>query len=131
MNLHTMVAGQIGAINPFVPGTIKVSSGSTTARDGKRMPTYDEVEISAQVQALTFKDLQQLDGINLNGRRQAIYFWGQYNGVVRPDVKGGDLIVLTGGANAGTWLVAHVLEQWSDGATPTWCKVAATLQNGA
>lgn len=131
MNLHAQVAGQIGAVNPFVPGIIRVNTGSATARDGLRTPTYTDVPVTAQVQALTFKDLQQLDGVNMNGVRRGIYFFGAFNAVVRPTEKGGDLIVLTGGANAGTWLTAQVIEQWSDGAIPTWCKVAATLQNGA
>lgn len=126
MNLHGLVAGNIGAVNPFVPASMKVSTGYTTAGDGKRTSTYSNVTGQAQVQALTFKDLQQLDGINLNGTRRAIYFYGDFNGVVRPARKGGDLVTLTDGPNSGTWLIAQVLEQW-----PDWCKVAVTLQNGA
>lgn len=83
----------------------------------------------AQVQALSWKDLQQLDGLNMNGERRAIYLEGEFDGVVRPSMKGGDLITLTTGANAGVWLVAQVLEQWSDGDTKAWCKCACTLQN--
>lgn len=124
MNLHGIAAGQIGAINPFVPASMQVSTGYDTAPGGKRTSTYQTVTGTAQVQALTFKDLSQLDGLNLNGTRRAIYFYGAFNGVVRPAQKGGDLITLTDGHNAGKWLIAQVLEQW-----PDWCKVAVTLQN--
>jgi hypothetical protein len=125
MNLHQIASGAIGAINPFVLGTIKVSTGYTTAADGSRVSTYTPFTgVSMQVQALTWKDLQQVDGLNLNGTRRAIYMNGRADGVVRSLLKGGDLIALTNGPNAGTWLVALVLEQW-----PDWCKVAVTLQN--
>lgn len=40
MNLHGMVAGAIGAVNPFVPVTIRISIGSTTQASGKRDPLY-------------------------------------------------------------------------------------------
>jgi hypothetical protein len=126
LNLHGIVSGAIAAVNPFVAGTIKVSNGTyTTASDGKRTPAYDTFKgVQMQVQALTFKDLQQVDGLNLNGTRRAIYMNGQADGVVRSMMKGGDLITLTDGPNAGTWLVAMTLEQFSG-----WCKVAVTLQN--
>jgi hypothetical protein len=77
--------------------------------------------VPAQIQSLTFRDLQQIDGLNLQGNRNGIYFYGQIDGIVRPDNKGGDLITFPDGS---IWLVAMVLEDW-----PDWCKVAATRQN--
>lgn len=125
MNLHGIVSPLIGVINPFVPGTIQVSTGSTTAPNGSRTPTYSILpNISMQVQALSYSDLRQIDGLNLNGTRRAIYINGKFDGVVRSALKGGDLITLSDGPNVGTWLIAQVLEQW-----PDWCKVCVTLQN--
>lgn len=127
MNLHGIASGAIAAVNPFVNGTIQVSTGSTTNPDGTRTPSYSVLTgVSMQVQALTAGDLRQLDGLNLNGTKRGIYLNGKFDGVVRPELKGGDLITLTDGANAGVWLVAQVLEQW-----PDWCKCAVTLQNGS
>lgn len=127
MNLHGIVSGNIGAVNPFVPATFQASTGSTTADDGMRVPTYaDPVTVDVQVQALTGKDLMQIDGLNLNGTKRAIYLYGQADGTVRVNQKGGDLITLTDGPNAGVWLVVLVLEQW-----PDWCKTACALQNGS
>lgn len=129
MNLHALAVGQISAVNPQVPANVRVSNGTyATAADGQRTPNYDLVEgVPAQVQSLTYKDLAQLDGINMNGVKRAIYLFGQYDGVVRPKLKGGDLIdIAVPLPNAGTWLVALVLESWPGCG---WCKVAVTLQN--
>lgn len=125
MNLHGIVSGAIGTVNPFIAGTVKISTGSSTASDGTRTPTYTTyTDVQMQVQALTWKDLQQLEGLNLNGTRRAIYMNGRADGVVRSLMKGGDLIEIADGVNAGTFLVAYVLEAW-----PDWSKLAVTLQN--
>ena len=81
--------------------------------------------VLAQVQPMTWRDLQQVEGLNLQGTRRTIFLFGRADGVVRPLAKGGDLVTIaTGGANDGAYLVAQVLEQF-----PDWVKVAATLQN--
>lgn len=124
MNLHGIVRGAIQAVNPDIPVIVKVSRGYATADDGKRTPKYaTPCEVMGQVQNLTFRDLQQLDGLNLQGERRAIYLNGNIDGLVRSENKGGDLITVTCGPAKGVWLVAQVLESW-----PDWCKVAATLQ---
>jgi hypothetical protein len=102
------------------------SVGYTTNPDGSRDPIYVTVTGIAQVQALTFKDLSQLDGVNKNGAARGIYFYGDIQGVLRAKSKGGDIITLTDGPNVGDWLVTQVLETWED-----WCKCACVLQNGA
>ena len=113
--------------------TIRESAGYTTAADGKRTPLYaPAMPMFAQVQALQFRDLVQLDGLNLQGERRALYLNGNWQGVLRPEVKGGDLVPLpdgsagSNGANGSLWLIALVLENWwlTDG----WCKVAITRQ---
>jgi hypothetical protein len=124
MNLHGIVAPIIGSVNPNVPCSMQVSTGYTTEPDGSRTPKYDEVTGTAQVQALTFKDLHQVDGINLNGAARGIYFYGDIQGVLRTRTKGGDIITLTDGPNVGDWLVVQVLETW-----PDWSKCACVLQN--
>lgn len=125
MNLHAIVSGAIGAVNPHVSATMQVSTGYTTNPDGSRNPTYVVVTGTAQVQALTYKDLAQVDGINQSGAARGIYFYGDIVGVLRARNKGGDIIALTDGPNVGNWLVTHVLETWSVG----WCKCACVLQN--
>ncbi len=125
MNLHGVVSGAVGLVNPHVPASIDVSTGYTTNPDGSRVPIYQTVTGTAQVQALTYKDLTQIDGLNQNGAARGIYFYGDIQGVLRAKTKGGDVVTLSDGPNAGKWLVVQVLETW-----PDWCKCACVLQTG-
>lgn len=126
MNLHGIVAGQIGAVNPFITVSIQVSTGSTPSANGQRVPTYaPAVERRAQVQPASYKDLQMVDGLNQGGERRKIYLYGVVDGLVRVENKGGDLITISGGVNAGVWLVNQTIEQW-----PDWVAAVITLQNG-
>lgn len=129
MNLHGIVAPAIGIVNPFVLTTIRRSTGYTTLPDGKRLPSYDTfANVSVQVQAFTADDLKQLDGLNIQGTKRAVYLNGPIAGVIRDAKAGGDLMVFPAGIlfEGDTWLVAHVLERW-----PDWSKCVITLQNGA
>ena len=132
MNLQNITAGYVSAVNPMVPCSLQVSIGTTTNADYSVTPNYNApILVMGQVQALQFRDIQQLEGLNLQGTRKAIYLQGDVEGLVRASNKGGDLITFPDGS---VWLVAMVLEAWGMNAgTPNeqWCKVAATLQNGA
>lgn len=123
MNLHAVVAPLISAVNPWLAATIRRSAGYATADDGTQIPAYTTSKVRAQVQALTYDDLRQIDGLNIQGERRAIYLDGSWDGVVRVDGRGGDLITLPDGS---VWLVAQVLEDWSS--TAGWVKVCATRQ---
>lgn len=126
MNLHAIAAPFIGAINPNIPAILQKSAGSTTSADGKRTPLFSYQNVIAQVQPMSSGDLRQTEGLNLNGTKRSIYLYGESNSVERVTSKGGDLVTIATGANAGIWLVATELEQW-----PDWVKVAVTLQNGS
>lgn len=124
MNLHGIASAAIASVNPMAPVTIQLSQGYSTAADGTQIPAYSApITAQAQIQALTFRDLQQIDGLNLNGTRRAIYLFGDIQGVVRVSSKGGDLITF---ADGSIWLTALALETW-----PDWCKIVATLQDGS
>ena len=125
MNLHNLVAGAVSAINPAITASIQRSTGYVTAADGTRTPSYAAaVSVQAQVQALEYNDMVQLSGLNIQGEKRAMYLNGNWEGVSRPDRRGGDLITLPDGS---VWLVVQVLENWAsqDG----WVKVAVTRQN--
>lgn len=127
MNLHAVVAPIIAAVNPNIVGQYQASTGYTTGANGRQVPVYAAaIDVTIQVQALTTRDLRQLDGLNLQGSDQAIYCYGTVNGVSRPQIKGGDLFTYGTGSAARTALVTAVLEDWS--LTAGWCKVAVTLQ---
>lgn len=197
MNLHGLVAPSIAVVNPFIPATLRISTGSTTLDDGTRTPAYatpgsltgsiagavltvtavtagylspgqtlagagvaagtsitgqltgtpggvgtysvspatsapiaseamtTSLVVQAQVQPLSTRDLQQLEGLNLGGEKRKIYLYGDVAAVIRAKDKGGDLITIASGVNAGTWLVVQSLEQY-----PDWVSCAVTLQNG-
>lgn len=128
MNLHAIVSPAISAINPAVPVTVRVATeGYTVLADGTRVPSYDTLtNVPAQIQALSYSDIQMVSGLQLNGERRAIYLNGRFDSLSRSRNTGGDLITFPDGEvwpYGTTWLVAMVLEQW-----PDWCKLACTLQ---
>jgi hypothetical protein len=124
MNLHQIASGYISAVNPMLTVAVKRSTGYTTGNDGTRTPTYAPVvNMAAQVQALQYNDIIQLDGLNLTGERRAIYINGNWEGVIRADGRGGDIITFPDGS---VWLVVFLFENWQsqDG----WVKLAVTRQ---
>lgn len=124
MNLHSIVAPCIAAINPMVTGQYQQSSGYATAADGSRSPAFAAaITVNVQRQPMTFKDLQQVSGLNLNGERAAFFVTGNLEAVSRPDQRGGDVITL---ADGSIWLVVQPLENWAP--TSGWVKVAVVRQ---
>lgn len=122
MNLHSIVSGAIGAVNPFIKIKIEISTGYSISDDGERTPSYAApVFVMAQVQALTFTDIQKIEGLNIQGERRSVYVNGRVDGLVREDSKGGDKVTLPDDTE---WLVAQVIEPW-----PDWCKFIITRQN--
>ena len=126
MNLHAIVRSIILAVNPDRAGTWRRSSGSTTAADGTRTPTYIDTVVQLQIQALTGRDLSHLNMLNIQGVQRVVYMYSNVQGVVRVDNKGGDLLLFPQdlGGTVNTWKVVVVLETWSEG----WCKIGVTLQ---
>ena len=122
MNLHGIVSGIISTVNPMITATLEQSTGYTTSDDGTQVPSYAApVRASVQVQALSSDELRLVEGLNQQGNKQAVYLNGNWQGLVRPDRRGGDLLKI----NGDTYLVLTVLENW-----PDWTKLAVVLQNG-
>ena len=125
MNLHNVASNCVSAVNPWLMATWYQSDGFETNADGRRAPDYAVTSgVGVQMQALTYKDLMQLDGINLNGVANALYVNGDIKGVSRPDARGGDIFSL---ADNSVWLVVHVLENWNR--TSGWTKCVVVQQN--
>ncbi len=122
MNLHGIVSGQIEAVNPFETVALSTSLPARQNADGSRTPLYSTEPVTVQVQALTGKDLRQVEQINLQGTLRKFYFYGDVEGIVRSLKRGGDLITRS---DSSEWLVTMVMETW-----PDWCAVIGTLQNG-
>lgn len=128
MNFHLLVRPVITTVNPDITGTWRESTGSTVDTGGRPTPTYtDHTDVRMQVQAQNGDKLNTPNGtyIMQQGVRRNVYVYGNYQGINRPDAKGGDLLIfpeVPGGPNK-TWLVLEVLETW-----PDWCKVDVILQ---
>ena len=79
------------------PGTYMVSQTQTVPL----LPMTAAVNLLAQVQALSGRDLRQIEGLNLQGTLRAVYLNGVIDGIVRVALKGGDLITLPDGSVVG------------------------------
>jgi hypothetical protein len=121
MNLHGIVSGMIGAVNPNQSAQLRVCTGYTSGTAGRRVPTYaPDVPVTAQVQDLSQRDVSFLDSLNIQGSQKVVYLSGAVGGMNRLGGTGPDLLVLDG----QIWKVTAVLEQWDD-----WVKASVTLQN--
>lgn len=127
MNIYAAIEGAIGIVNPYVGATLLASTGYTMALDRSQVPTYAApVPVTVQKQALSAKELAQVDGLNIQGEMTAFYARIPMRGVVRAESKGGDIIQLDavyGVSPVERWLVVQILEEW-----PDYCKVAACRQ---
>ncbi len=119
MNLRGIANGLTSRINPNVAGVFQVNTGATTLPGGKRVQAYNSVDVSVQFQELSSTDLKQIDAVNIQGILRSAYLNGNFNGVNRPEQKGGDILMV----GNDKWLVVKVAELW-----PGWCKVIVNLQ---
>lgn len=128
VNLRAIANAATRTINPNVTAMLYRSTGSVKAADFSRTPVYSSQSITLQVQALSFGDLRQAEGVNLQGTRRTIFVNGTIAGIIRPAQKGGDIVVFPPNLlpEGPVWLVAMVSEQW-----PDWVKFIITLQNVA
>ena len=114
----------IGAVNPNIYVSIKQSMGYKIDSTFKQVPSYKtSTGVEAQIQALVYNDLQQISSLNIQGIKKAIYLNGEWEGLVRKDHKGGDLIIFPDGT---TWLAVLVLENWN--VTAGWTKLCVVQQ---
>jgi hypothetical protein len=123
MGIFDLAGPAIDMVNPDETVQIQRSTGFTIGAGRKQVPSYAAaISGPAQIQALDNSDLRQIEGLNIQGEIRAIYLRGSLAGVVRPDSKGGDL-VLRGANFSEVWLVVKVLETW-----PEWTKAVITRQ---
>ena len=83
-----------------------------------------------QVQAVAGQDLAHVDGLNQQGVYRVVYMNGRVEGVDRPGVNGGDILLIPTGLTAtppatDVWLVKEILEPWD---TAGWSRVLVVLQ---
>lgn len=130
-SIHGLVSAAVGTVNPFVLATVQHSTGAAQNADFSRTPTSTSVSVSCQVQAMSGRDLRQLEGLNLQNVTRKLYIAGSILGVIRTATgtgKGGDTVVFPAGTlpEGDRWLVTIIFEQW-----PQWAAVGLTLQLGS
>lgn len=126
LDLHSIVFPITQVVNGASTIIVRASTGYDDTLDtGELTPLYaDPVTLSADIQPASSGDLRQLEALNVQGVKNVVYVQGSFDGVVRPLLKGGDIIEVPSGLYAGVYLVAVNIETW-----PTWCKLGITLQN--
>jgi len=121
MDLRGIANSASDTVNPNISVTVSASTGYTIGPGLKQIPSYaDPVTGFAQVQALTARDIRQLEGLNIQGATKSIILRGPLNVVSRTNSQGGDLVTFGG----QTWLNVAILEQW-----PLWTRAAIQLQD--
>lgn len=126
MNLRSIANLATRAVNPNVSATVQRSTGYTTGANGKQVPSYAAPSpVVIQAQALSKREIEHLDSMNLSNATRAVYANVLLTGVDRVKQSGGDLLTFDG----AVWLVVAVLEDWS--LTAGWCKVALSRQKDA
>lgn len=119
MNLRCIANNVTQSVNLNTDALIREGTGYTI-NNGKRTPVYgDSIPVKIQVQALTNKELEHLEFLNLQGVMRSVYLDGNWTGIVRSDKHGGDILLFSD----KTWLIVAVLESWHD-----WTKVAVWQQ---
>ena len=125
MNLRQLANGVTQNINPNISATWIQSTGYTTAVDGKRTPITSSSTIQIQAQGLSASDMRHVDALNIEGVVRSVHMYGNVQGVVRADQKGGDILQFPEipGGTVKNWLIVQVMETW-----PEWSRVLVVLQ---
>jgi hypothetical protein len=125
MNIRGLANLGIRSVNKNIPVLWQTSTGYVTDAAGKRVSTFAQSTIQAQVQGISAGDMRHVDGLNIEGVKRAVIMYGNVQGVVRADQKGGDLLTFPEVPNgvSRSWRVVSIMETW-----PTWCKVIVVLQ---
>src|ERR1044071_9875799 len=126
LNVRGAANAAIQAVNPNMAGTFYANTGFTINAAKKQVPSYAAAvpNVPLQVQAVTAGELRHLENLNVQGVLRSVHMYGNTQGVVRVNQKGGDLLYfpeVPGGA-AKIWKVVKVLETWAD-----WCHVIVNL----
>lgn len=128
MKLRQMANRLTRAVNPNVAGTVRVCMGYATNAAAKREPIYADAEaLTLQAQALSKREIEHLDSLNISNATRAVYADRPLTPVDRKSQSGGDLLRFaepdTGAVN--TWLVVALLEGWPGS---SWAKAAVAKQ---
>lgn len=124
INVRAIANRYTSTVNPNLTVQWRKYRGYKTLPGGKTAPSYATAAgLVAQVQALSKKEIEHIDSLNLSPCERAAYVNGQLQAFDRVAQTGGDLLYFEN----RWWKVMAILEGWS---TAGWCKVALVGQNG-
>lgn len=125
MNLRKIANGVTRRVNPNTVALWRRSNGYGQLPDGKRIPAYIDTQVEIQPQALSADTLAFTQGLNIQGVMRSVYMYGNVQGIVKSDERGGDILIFpqAQGQPAQEWKVVTVIETW-----PEWSHVVAVLQ---
>jgi hypothetical protein len=128
VNLRAIANRMTSGINPNITASLRKGIGYTVGHGFKGAAEYAApADIVVQIQALTKRDVEHLDSLNISDCEIACYSNAQLTCVDRKDQSGGDLLRFTNPATGTTdiWLATAVLEAWP---TAGWSRIALTKQ---
>lgn len=129
INVRVAANAGIQIVNPNAGAVFYANIGYTINAAKKQVPNYAAaVPVRIQVQAVDGPNLRHLEALNIEGVVRSVHMWGNTQGVVRVNQKGGDLLYFAeanGGASK-VWKVVRVVETW-----PDWSHVIVNLQTDA
>lgn len=126
IDVRTLANQAIQVTNPNIQVEWVRNYGYATDDAGRRVPINLSETVNAQVQGLSAGDLQFVDGLNIQGVLRSVHLYGNVQGVVRTDQKGGDILRFpqVSGGSVLDWKIVQVMETWQ-----TWCRVIVCLQS--
>src|SRR6267378_4184572 len=93
IDVHGAANAAIQAVNPDILGTFYASTGFVINAQKKQVPSYAAgVTAPLQVQAVSARELQHLENLNVQGVLRSVHMYGDTQGVVRVNQQGGDLL---------------------------------------
>ena len=118
VNVRAIANRQTSGINPNTVAQLRAFQSYAVLPSGKTASTYAAASpIVIQAQALSKKEVEHIDAMNLSPCERAAYANGQLQAYDRVAQTGGDMLLF----EIRWWRVMAVLEGWS---TAGWCKVA-------
>lgn len=130
MNLHSIVRGAINSVNADRTALYLASTGNTVNADFSQTPSYAPgLLVRVQIQPLDKEGLRHVDRLNMTGVFRTVYMFGNTQGIVRVQAKGGDLLQFSTfqGEAVQNWKVVEPAGPWNvnDGG---WTKLVVVLQ---
>lgn len=125
LQIRSLARGPVTMVNPDTTATLRKATGYTTDSAFKRVPVFEDTKGLLQVQAVTARELQFVEGQNQNDVLRKVILDGRWSAVNRQELGGGDkfIFALSGSRQEFLWKVVQVLEAWAD-----WSSVIVALE---